>query len=494
MSSDINDDIADWVIRPPEFDHGVDITSQRKHRLNDGLDRRSLARLLAKHLLGPECGVVGVYGTWGSGKSFVLDLTIEELFERDSGCHPIVCHFRPWQFEPDTSLAPGLIMALESVSSQFPTLNPRLEDSAVTRVSELGRHLRKIMRTTVGWVNQVAHAANVGLAVTPPILPYQATAEATAAVIETTTAIAGAMLSGKESVAITEFETWDPPGIRSKMTQLITELRTAAARTSDGKADDYRVIVVIDDLDRCAPDLMVDMLNWLKVHLTVEGCSYLLALDHGAAARAIIGRYRDYLGDSADIAYGLRYLEKIVDFEIELGESELVERMAAQAVEFGAAGSVVEIVERELGRQGVRSAEMQQFMRLSVLQSPRTMLKVIFRFVLALREVHAQQEERIKGPSGGAQLPADYAFWLLLLVGMYYRLAPSEIESFCHGRGPLVEEEDYNASTARRAAEPLIEFRRFIGQVAGEGGEKRPQPGAAVLMELYSAVRQLAVP
>lgn len=251
------------------------------------------------------------------------------------------------------------------------------------------------------------------------------------------------------------------------------------------------MVVVIDDLDRCAPDLMVEMLNWLKVHLTVPGCSYLLALDHEAAARAIVGKYRAYLGESTDVAYGLRYLEKIVDFEVELGESQLVEQMAARAV--GDADSVTGIIERLIRRQGVRSAETARLMRLPTLQSPRTMLKVVSRYAAVLGEIQHDRERPVATRAEVRQLPADYSFWLLLLVAMYYRLAPWQIEAFCYGQGPLVEKDYAEPENGDTSGGPLAEFRDYLGTVLGDRSGKSTQPVPAMLLYLYAVVRQFAV-
>ena len=273
------------------------------------------------------------------------------------------------------------------------------------------------------------------------------------------------------------------------MSNLIGQLRNAAGKSEGRPPEDYRVVVVIDDLDRCAPDLMVDMLNWLKVHLSVDQCSYLLALDHGAAARAIVGRYREYLGD-ADVAYGLRYLEKIVDYEVELGRSDLVERMAVKAVTDNAT-SVEEIVQQALKRQGVRSEEIRKLMQLPTLQSPRTMLKVVTRFREALAVVQEQQQERLSGRSDGPQLPTDYPFWLLLLVAMYYRLASEHIEAFCDGRTPLAEAATTAGQVVGRIPQPIREFDYFIASLLSESDAPSQVPSGTSLTELYSAVRQL---
>jgi KAP family P-loop domain len=463
---------------PPEFDHRIDAYALRdKGGHVDALDRQSVARLLARRLLeGP--GVIGVYGTWGSGKSYVLDLTIDELFRQESGVRPIVCYFQPWRYEPDSSLAPGLILELQSVDKQFPGFNPRIAESHFRQVSQLCIELWRRMRRAVAPLKPLAQAVQ-GLP--PGTFHGQEAAAVIADVI-------GAVPDARQDEPVSA---WDPAGIRTDMAELVRKLRTAAGKSEGRSPVDYRVVVVIDDLDRCAPDLMVDMLNWLKVHLSVDQCSYLLALDHGAAARAIVGRYREYLRD-ADVAYGLRYLEKIVDFEVELGRSDLVEQMAVKSAAKGAI-SVEEIVERALERQGVRSKEIRQLMRLPTLQSPRTMLKVVMRFREALDVVQRQQQERLGGRSDGNQLPVDYPFWLLLLVAMYYRLAPEYIEAFCDGRTPLAEATTVTGQGLSRIPQPVREFDDFLQPILRNGSAASQTPSATALAELYSAVRQITL-
>lgn len=473
----------------PEFDHRIDPGRPRDPSGHiDGLGRQELAQLLAQKLLS-STGVVGLYGTWGSGKSYVLDLTIDQLFspeiDQRVGIRPIVCYFQPWLYEPDTSLAPGLILALRSVRDQFKDDNPPFTESFPEKVSRLCDSLWTRIRKAVAPLKPFAQAAQ-GL----PVYPGKIVVDAVA--------------TGIQAVPDPEAEEWDRESIRTEMTKLIGALCADAARSEAGKTEqDYRVVVVIDDLDRCAPDLLVDMLNWLKVHLSVDRCSYLLALDHEAAARAIVGRYREYLNDP-DLAYGLRYLEKIVGFEVELSRSDLVERMAvtsAEKVATSAGGpaeigatSAEELVERALRRQGVRSAEIRQLMRLPTLQSPRTMLKVVDRFRLALRVVQAQQQARISGQSPGSQFPADYPFWLLLLVAMYYRLAPPYIEAFCDGRQQLAEAVTVVGQDAGRVPKPVREFDDFLRNLFREDRTASQKPNTTALSELYAAVRQLTPP
>jgi hypothetical protein len=479
-----------------EFDHVIDVTARRPIGLTDTLARSSTARLLADRLL-ERTGVVGVYGSWGSGKSFVLDLTIDGLFETQDPARPrpIVCYFQPWRCEPDTSLAPGLIQALGDAPQQFPSSNPSFSQPG--RARQAADKLSGLVRGRVGVLAPVASAATAVMAQMPVgtmPLPVAASVAGMAALLSTATT-QGANAApqtpprpAKKGLAASS----GPDPIKAQMSTLVDELRQSAARGEGGQAADYKVVVVIDDLDRCAPDLMVDMLNWLKVHLSVRECSYLLALDHNAAARAIVGKYKTYLGEEIDIRYGYRYLEKIVNFEVELGESELVEQMAAQEV--SKVASVIELVDQVIRRQGVRRAETTKLMSLAALRPPRTMLKVVDRFHRVLTEVQRDQESHQRASAEARSLPPDYAFWLLVLVAMYYCLSPDWIEDFCYGKGPLLGDEGTNMDRASAMPGPLAEFRDFLGPVLRDNRARGAQLVPGLLPDLYTVVRQLVVP
>ncbi|MBT8225774.1 MAG: hypothetical protein HKP61_21125 [Dactylosporangium sp.] len=462
--------------RLPIWDHRIEPADPRSGRFQDSLDRRQLAEILASRLLRDRPAVVGLYGSWGAGKSFVLDLTIDALFGAQGEVRPLVCSFQPWRYEPDTSLAPGLVHAIETLPAQFPHLNPEYRDDARTKLIELGKNLRGHIRSAVGRISGMAG----------PVLASQGIAGVAAA--------AGLHLVGQspESPDV-DMREQTPEEIRKQMSALIGELCESAAKVEGRSASDYRVVVVIDDLDRCGPDLLVDTLNWLKIHLTVPGCSYLLALDHGAAARAIVGRYRDYLGAYPEIAYGYRYLEKIVDYEVELSASPLVEAMAVKTV--AGAGSVQELVERCLGRQGVRSAEIKGLIALPTLQSPRTMLKVVHRFGVALEYVSIREQQKTdKQHHGEEQLPGDYPFWLLLFSAMYYRLSPTDIELFCVDRGPLASRDNPTLASGLQVEQDnqaIREFWQFLWSLAPNG--EAPQqmlPSREARRQLYAAVRR----
>ncbi len=54
------------------------------------------------------------------------------------------------------------------------------------------------------------------------------------------------------------------------------------------------LIFLVDDLDRCLPDKAVEVLEAIKLFMEVPGCVFVLALDEEVVERGIAHRYRDY--------------------------------------------------------------------------------------------------------------------------------------------------------------------------------------------------------
>lgn len=86
-----------------------------------------------------------------------------------------------------------------------------------------------------------------------------------------------------------------------------------------------RVVVMVDDLDRCAEDKVVEILQAINVVLAQSDVYTLLAIDGDMVRRAVYRHYRDPDEGGLPVAYQLdeekfahEYLEKIVQFSIRL--------------------------------------------------------------------------------------------------------------------------------------------------------------------------------
>lgn len=469
----------------PHYSH--DIVDDENPSLHDSLRRHELARRIAKIIRGAQNKdpshhrhprVIGIYGSWGAGKSYLLSLVINELFKgnRPDAEPVIICPFKPWEYEAEGNLAVGLIKAMREIDTAFPGRNPP--------VSEWGRpsEFKQIATSLIRLIAQVL--TNSG---------------------DLRLEIAGGIARTAAQHLIEED---DVKQIQLVMRKLIAAIQKAGRRR--GQKGIPQLVVIIDDLDRCSPKSMVSMFEWLKVHLNVEGVTYVIALDHVAAAKAIVGSYGEYLGKERDIAYGYRYLEKLVDQEYELEETSLVEHMAISDV-YGAhvASSRytdIKAIAREAANGDFPGIDyLEQLIGLRSLRVPRTMLKIVWRFAEAMHAI----ETSSSGFRG--RLPASYPFWILFLICVNYRLDPETLGDFVDGRSELYHllaarspnspsETQGDIGSRRNAriapdsnwqSSPRIEFWQFSELIRQGGGESLLLPDKLILQQLATIIREL---
>lgn len=85
-----------------------------------------------------------------------------------------------------------------------------------------------------------------------------------------------------------------------------------------------RLVVFVDDLDRCLPEKAIEVLEAIKLFVDAPGCVFVLGLDQAVIARGIEMKYKE-LGEKKDGAdkgqftiQGIRYLEKIIQLPFQI--------------------------------------------------------------------------------------------------------------------------------------------------------------------------------
>lgn len=73
-----------------------------------------------------------------------------------------------------------------------------------------------------------------------------------------------------------------------------------------------RLVVFIDDLDRCSPDGMMQVLDAIKIFIDIPDCIYILGIDQDIVQNAVAVKYKDAL-----VAPG-EYLDKIIQLPFQL--------------------------------------------------------------------------------------------------------------------------------------------------------------------------------
>ena len=159
----------------------------------------------------------------------------------------------------------------------------------------------------------------------------------------------GTRLLSASAPAIASIATGNPIPILLNIThdapKLAEQIKTAAASMQDFK-DDYlkenestvenvrkfkeefqqmltdsnveNVIVLIDDLDRCSPDRIIDTLEAIKLFLSVERTTFIIAADEIVIEYAIKKNYPPVDGSNVEIS--TEYIEKIIQLPIHIPE------------------------------------------------------------------------------------------------------------------------------------------------------------------------------
>lgn len=436
--------------------------------LRDDLGRRAIAREIVSELRADAPpAVIGVFGSWGSGKSHLLSQAISEAFasNADSSRKLIVCTFDAWRYEVEGDLALGLVRSLQNIDDQAKNGNPTFG----------AKEFKIIAGGLIDSISLLAEAT----------LPA-------GKLVSTVAKIAGRSLEVYSDVTDDQERREQTPQverIQSQMGQLVDSIIMSAIASDP--SDDFRLVVFIDDLDRCSPESMVRMFEWLKVHLSVGKCSYVMALDNIAAARAIVGRYREYLGTDRDLGYGLRYLEKLFESEYELGSSPTMELMALRKV-YGRDcdhTSIEELVKSAdaAGTDFPGIGSIDELVGLRSIHTPRTMMKIVAKFRRVLELVNSQHAEDFR-----TTLPASYPFWILFIIAIYFRLEPRHLDDLVRGRGSIYElwVDPAQVNPELWGGGPFREFCVFSHDLATRSAQAMKIPDTRILMRLARVVRE----
>ncbi|GLZ40505.1 ribosomal protein L7/L12 [Actinokineospora sp. NBRC 105648] len=229
----------------------------------DALDRDKIARALAGSIFVCDTPlVVGVYGSWGSGKTTLMRLIGRHLDNtRGANCHTI--WFDAWQHQFDENPAIALLHTMVE------TLG-------------MGEEGRKLLTAIAGAFSNAALRAMT---------------------------LVDAATDFKKFEEKFEEERFQVRDKQVRLRQRFEALLAKATRAPDGST--ARLVFFIDDLDRCLPENILKTLEALKLFLNMPNCVYVLGVDREALENTIRTKYTD-----RDISG--QYLDKIVQVPFSL--------------------------------------------------------------------------------------------------------------------------------------------------------------------------------
>ncbi|HEN5529746.1 KAP family P-loop domain protein [Legionella moravica] len=252
---------------------------------------------------------IGVHGDWGAGKSSVLEM-IEEAFTENE---KMLCiKFNGWQFQ---GFEDAKIAVLEGIVTELIA-----NRSSLTNANE---EVKNILRR-IDWLKAAKKIG--GLAFTAFTgLP---TLEQLKSVLDTVKDKLSdpATLATKENAeAASElFSDLLKDGESRSVPKEIHEFRKAFSDLLK-KAKIDRLIVLIDDLDRCLPETAIETLEAIRLFVFLPKTAFIVGADEAMIEYAVRNHFPDLPESSSSQGYARSYLEKLIQVPMRipaLGETE----------------------------------------------------------------------------------------------------------------------------------------------------------------------------
>ncbi|MPT31366.1 MAG: hypothetical protein E2600_06810 [Chryseobacterium sp.] len=235
---------------------------------------------------------IGIYGDWGSGKSSLMRM-VEKKYEDDSDI--LVIKFNGWLFE-----------GYEDAKS---ILMGRIIDEIISKrkFSEKAIKFAAKLLKRVDWIKVAGSSLKYGMSFLTlgPV------------------GIAGMSLADTMSkMKDVDYENYikekqknnsDDPDetLRSNIQEFHKNFEALIEETKIKK-----IIVFIDDLDRCSPDTIIGTLEAIKLFLFTKKTAFVIGADERLIKYAVKRRFPEVPGENLEV--GRDYLEKLIQYPIRI--------------------------------------------------------------------------------------------------------------------------------------------------------------------------------
>jgi hypothetical protein len=319
---------------------------------DDLLEMKIAARELARQIpKKPKPFTIGLYGEWGTGKTSFAQLVRHYLTDAEEGekAPVLFVEFSAWPFRTSDELWRALVLCLAKALYGATEAAPRASSVSAEEpagfVDRLARFLRRdaiVFQASVPEPDALAsyHDLVARLDRTPvsigkgPAQGFRLDQEqAVIAAVEVAVAALGnlsPLIAGLRSLlgleagprAVDVLRRESNEATRDRI-ESVEELRRILRELFEMKAAGRCICIFIDDLDRCMPDVALDLLEAVKIFLADVSCIFLVAADEQLIGRGLQMRFKELARDAGltpgDELFGRKgqeYFEKIIQLGI----------------------------------------------------------------------------------------------------------------------------------------------------------------------------------
>jgi hypothetical protein len=242
---------------------------------------------------------IGVFGDWGGGKSSLLRMVEEDLAKDED---TLVLTFNGWLFEGYEDAKSALMgVVLDEIVSKR-----TLDEKAKETLKKLIKRVNWFRVAGVALKHGAAFAlggpAGLGLTVAADIAGY----------VKQIASKAGAGVKELDLETVSQFITEESgQEARRAIREFREDFKTLLHQTNL-----KRLVVLIDDLDRCLPNSIIEILEAIKLFLFVDNTAFVIGADERLVRYAVRSRFPELPGDSVGVAN--EYLEKLIQYPIRI--------------------------------------------------------------------------------------------------------------------------------------------------------------------------------
>ena len=245
---------------------------------------------------------IGIYGDWGSGKSSLMKMVKKSL---DTDEKTLTVEFNGWLFEgyedAKTALCGTILDEMHKHEKRFAKAKNKIK--ALLDKVDGGKLLSKGVKygldfLLTGGIGTVTELTLTGL-------------------ISAVKQKVGDVSEDEIKKVVDALKADD-----TKRSEIKNFRKTFKEVFEECKGE--RLVVFIDELDRCIPDTVLDIFEAIRLFLYVPGTTFIIGADERLVSYAVKTKYKDIPGHDIDISK--EYLEKLVQYPVkipQLNESEV---------------------------------------------------------------------------------------------------------------------------------------------------------------------------
>lgn len=245
---------------------------------------------------------IGLLGNWGSGKSTVLNL-IDEKIKSEKNSEVVTVFVNAWMFEGYDDAKTALMEVILRTLEENETIKQKVGETL------------KSLRDRVDWFRLGGYAIKKGI---PYMLsatlgnPLPMLVDGIKALVPMDATQAEETIT--DLMKAKEFMKDQP---QENVVQNIRLFREEFEKMmNDSKLDN--LIIIIDDLDRCSPERIIETLEAIRLFLAVKKTTFIIAIDEDVVSYAVQSKYPKI--DDATLNISNDYIEKIIQMPIRIPE------------------------------------------------------------------------------------------------------------------------------------------------------------------------------